>query len=75
VYDLNFLPGAVKYGDLPGLLALAAPLELWLADQDKERLSLVRSAYKAAGQAGRLTEFTGDRKDVERAALAWLRKR
>jgi hypothetical protein len=31
VYDANFLPGAVKYGDLPGLLTLAAPTPLWLA--------------------------------------------
>jgi hypothetical protein len=33
VYDANFLPGAVKYGDLPGLLALAAPTTLWLASE------------------------------------------
>jgi hypothetical protein len=28
VYDAGFLPGAAKYGDLPGLLALAAPARL-----------------------------------------------
>jgi hypothetical protein len=28
----DFLPGAVKYGDLPGLLALSAP-RLWIAGE------------------------------------------
>ena len=31
--DLNFLPGGAKYGDLPGMLALGAPGELWLAGE------------------------------------------
>ncbi|MCI0456881.1 MAG: hypothetical protein L0Z62_07880, partial [Gemmataceae bacterium] len=72
VYDLNFLPGAVRYGDIPGLLALAAPLELWLADGAREGLDLVRSAYEAAGLPQRLTEYAGDRKDAVRAAVSWL---
>lgn len=33
IYDPNFLPGAVKYGDLPTLLALTAPTPLWLAGE------------------------------------------
>ena len=36
VYDVDFVPGAVKYHDLPGLLALAAPTRLWLAGEGKE---------------------------------------
>ena len=33
LYDPNFLPGAVKYGDMPTLLALTAPTPLWLAGE------------------------------------------
>jgi hypothetical protein len=33
VYDGNFLPGAVKYGDLPGLLDLIEPQSLRLATE------------------------------------------
>ena len=28
--DASFLPGGAKYGDLPGMLSLAAPTKLWL---------------------------------------------
>ena len=31
--DDNFLPGAVKYGDLPALLALGSPGPLWIAGE------------------------------------------
>jgi dienelactone hydrolase len=75
VYDINFLPGAVKYGDVPGLLALAAPLDLWLADGEREGLDVVRSAYEAAGRPQRLTEYSGDRKDATQAAVSWLLRR
>ena len=33
LHDVNFLPGAVKYGDMPGLLALTAPVPMWLAGE------------------------------------------
>ncbi|MBM4010891.1 MAG: hypothetical protein FJ286_05850 [Planctomycetes bacterium] len=44
VWHHDFLPGAVKYADLGGLLAMAAPLPLWIADPD-------------AAFVGRLTQF------------------
>lgn len=75
VYDINFLPGAVKYGDLPGLLALAAPVELWVADGAGKKLDDVRAAYEAAGVSKRLTEYSGERKDSARAAVSWLLER
>ena len=31
--DANFLPGALKYGDLPALLGLCAPRPLWLGGE------------------------------------------
>jgi len=72
VYDIDFLPGASRYGDAPGFLALAAPLNLWLADGAPDGLDLVRAAYDAAGVPHRLTEFTGERTDITPAAVSWL---
>jgi dienelactone hydrolase len=72
VYDINFLPGAVKYGGLPGLLALAAPTELGVADGDDAELDLVRGAYEAAGKSNRLTHLSGAGKDFPGAAVSWL---
>jgi hypothetical protein len=47
--DPAFVPGVVKYGDLPTLLALGAPHPLRLAGEP-ELPSIVRAAYAAAGQ-------------------------
>jgi len=46
----DFLPGAVKYGDLPGMLALSAPHELWVAGEGPQAPEAVTSAYAATGR-------------------------
>ena len=51
--DAMFVPGAVKYHDVPGLLALGAPTKLWLAGEPAD-LKPVKDAYAAAGQAAQL---------------------
>lgn len=33
IHSPDFLPGAAKYGDLPGLLALASPAHMWLHEE------------------------------------------
>ncbi|GIW78604.1 MAG: acetylxylan esterase [Gemmatales bacterium] len=43
-YSPNFLPGAVKYGDLPALIALAAPVKVQIAGE-KHAPSLAQLAY------------------------------
>jgi dienelactone hydrolase len=48
--DVNFLPGAVKYGDLPALLALSAPNRLVIAGESRIP-TLVAAAYKASGKS------------------------
>jgi hypothetical protein len=48
--DVNFLPGGAKYGDLPGMLSLAAPTKLWLGGETAESAGLVKKVYGAAGQ-------------------------
>jgi len=72
--DVNFLPGAAKYGDVPAMLALAAPHAMWLAGEGKDGPAIVHAAYQAAGQGGRLTSWAGDKQDTASAAVDWLLK-
>jgi len=72
--DANFLPGSVRYGDLPGMLALAAPRPLLLAGEGKEAPAVVRSAYAAAGKAQGVTIFSGGEEGEPMAAAEWLLK-
>jgi hypothetical protein len=69
VRDENLLPGGAKYHDLPGMLALAAPRRLWVADEDEVGLSVVISAYRAAGVLGNLTI---EPESSTSAAIDWL---
>ena len=67
--DPNFVPGAVKYGDLPGLLSLAAPTELWIGGEQGVP-AVVKSAYSAAGAADKVS--ASDRQDAISAGIDWL---
>jgi hypothetical protein len=71
--DPMLLPGALKYGDVPGYLALCAPAEIALLRQEGEAEPLVRDAYLAAGAANRLKVFPRSRKSMEEA-WEWLMK-
>jgi hypothetical protein len=72
--DAAFLPGAVKYGDLPALLALAAPRPLWLSGETSSSAALIEKSYTAAGQRRNLTEFTGGEENEAAEAVNWLLK-
>jgi len=72
--DANFLPGSVKYGDLPGMLALAAPRPLWLAGEGNDAPDIIRSAYAAAGKADGVTVFSGGEESEPMAAVEWVLK-
>ena len=50
IYSARFLPGSVKYGDLPGLLPLRAPQPLWLAGESLATVGDVTAAYNALDQ-------------------------
>ena len=75
VYDINFMPGAAKYDDLPGLLALSAPTRLWLAGEGKEAPRIVSTTFIAAGGLENLTTFSGESRDIAKAAVEWLLSR
>ncbi len=70
--DARFLPGGVKYGDVPALLALGAPGPLWLAGEGAQAPAIVAVAYQSANapSAFRLSPTSGDRS--QRSAIEWL---
>ena len=68
--DINFLPGAVKYGDLPSILALAAAgRETWYTGRADEPVDQVLSLMQAAG--GNVSFYSGEETE-EDSAVAWL---
>jgi dienelactone hydrolase len=71
VYDAKFLPGAVKYGDVPGLLALAAPTRLRIAGEGPEPPEIVTAAYRAADASARLSAAPAA-PGFHEAAATWL---
>jgi hypothetical protein len=48
IRDVNLLPGAVKYGDVPALLALCAPTKLAVAGETAESTPVAAASFKAA---------------------------
>lgn len=70
--DANFLPVGAKFGDLPGMLALGVPGELWLAGEAPMPPGLVSAAYTAAGASGNLSGFGGPPEQRLDAAIKWL---
>jgi dienelactone hydrolase len=72
--DVNFLPGAVKYGDLPAILALARAPRLWLAGEN-EVPPIVQTARKAAGLADvELRGAADGNEDALPSLVGWLVK-
>ena len=72
--DVNFLPGAVKYGDLPVLLALSAPEWLWICGETEESLGIVTAAYAASGQLQHLSIYERQKQDVSARIVQWLKQ-
>ncbi len=70
--DPNFVPGAVKYADVPGLLALAAPTRLWIAGEGKQTPALVAASYRAAGKPDSVTVYSGTGKEQSKSLVSWL---
>ena len=66
--DLNFLPGAVKYGDLPGILSLSAPHDLMIAGEGGSIPQIVADTYKAAGREDGVTSV-----DAKNPAAAFVK--
>src|SRR4051812_17916964 len=52
--DVNFLPGAMRYGGLYNLAALAAPVEMMVMNAGEADTSALSAAYAAAGASTKL---------------------
>lgn len=72
--DVNFLPGAAKYGDLPALLALSAPQRLRIFGETEESLSMVMAAYTAAGHPRHLSIDKGPQENIAAGIVRWLQR-
>lgn len=72
IHDVNFLPGGAKYGDLPAVLALAAPGRLWLAGEGKDAPQVVQAAYRAASAAENVASFDAESDQQPQAVVRWL---
>jgi hypothetical protein len=67
--DPGFLPGGAKYLDVPGLMAMNAPGELWVAGEREEGV-----AGKVYGPNAGLSFFRGDETAARSAAVQWLKR-
>jgi dienelactone hydrolase len=70
--DGSFLPGAVRYLDLPGLLAVGSPGPLWLAGEGPAAPEVVAKAYAARGATGALDVFAGEPAGALEAAARFV---
>ncbi len=70
--DPNFLPGIVKYGDLPAMIALNAPRKLWLAGEGGQTPPFVSAAYQALERSDRVTLYKGESASAVEDVLKWL---
>jgi len=72
--DPNFLPGAVKYGDVPGLLSLAAPKPLLIIGEGGKVPPVVAATFQAAGQGAAVTSSALKQSAADQAADFLLKK-
>lgn len=71
IRDLRLWPGAVKYGDVEGVLSLCQPASLWLAGNSSSIPELIQATYNAAGQLHQVTLYN-DKGNRQAAAVKWL---
>jgi dienelactone hydrolase len=68
---VDFLPGAAKYHDLPGMMALCAPHKMWLAGE-KSIPDILHRTYAAARAGKHITLFEGKQTDIPTVAASWI---
>jgi hypothetical protein len=70
-YDPMLVPGAIKYGDVPGLLSLIAPRPLWISGEGPQAPPMTTAAYLAA-QAPNVVTYSGPAAGEWAAAVKWI---
>ena len=69
--DPMMLPGAVRYGDVPFLLALNAPQQMWIGGEGNQLPEVVEKCY-ASARAKRPEVFIGSEKMAAAAVSRWM---
>ncbi len=72
-HDPFFIPGAAKYGDTPGLLALNAPASTHVFGETASDLALVTKIYKSANAQKSISIEKGGKANPQQA-VDWLLK-
>lgn len=69
-----FLPGAVRYLDLPGLLVLPkGGGDLWLTGESTGQLSIITDAYRASGNTSKLVTLPPNKNHIlVTSVVDWL---
>ena len=70
IRDVNLLPGAVKYGDVPAILALCSSTKIAVAGETASSVGLMKSAYTATGAMNDFLPTSDD----DSAIVDWLLK-
>jgi hypothetical protein len=69
--DARFLPGAAKYGDLPGLLELVGNRPVWLRGESQEFVDALSETLGNARRDG-VTWSNKKAEDFSSAVVDWL---
>ena len=72
--SVDFLPGGAKYGDVPGILALCAPVKLAISGEGTRVPATVRARYEQANAGRSLTALSGSAPELRDAAVRYLVK-
>lgn len=70
IRDVNLLPGAVKFGDVPAILALCAPTKIAVTGETADSIGLMKSAYAANAAKAELLPKSDD----SSAIVDWVLK-
>jgi dienelactone hydrolase len=68
----DLLPGGAKYGDLPAILALCAPVKLAVSGEGESVSSVVRRRYEQANAGANVKSVAGAGREVHAAAIQFL---
>jgi cephalosporin-C deacetylase-like acetyl esterase len=59
IWDVNFVPGAVKYGDVPALLSLCAPTKMTVIGETRDSMEGVATSFAVAKSSVEFIGFAG----------------
>ena len=54
IRHLDFQPGGAKYGDIEGMISLAAPEKMWIKKADFANIGLIQKVFESAGSSSSL---------------------